>query len=144
MRSEILGFNAPIKQKGGLYYYDDPYYSILSISFTDSGLLKKILETLIRIRPEVNHPELEILIEKLYGLVVMKSSGEILEQTLDYRMDEFPASIRFNLSRSAKTGFPSGPVREAGKKMEEAALQIPRDFALCWGDVMGLIQPKKN
>ncbi len=140
MRSEILGFNAPIKQKGGLYYYDDPYYSILTISFTDSGLLKKILETLIRIRPEVNHPELEILIEKLTGLSGTKPSREILEHTLDYRIQDFPASIRYNLSRTAKTGFPSGPVREAAKKMEkEAALPIPGDFALCWGDVMGLI-----
>jgi hypothetical protein len=145
MRSEILGFNAPIKQKGGLYYYDDPYYSILSISLTVSGLLQKILEMLIRIRPEVNHPELEILIEKLSGLAVMKSSGEILEQTMDYRMHDFPGTISYKLSRSAKTGFPSGPVREAAKKMEkEAALQIPGDYALCWGDVMGLIQPKKN
>lgn len=122
MRSEILGFNAPIKQKGGLYYYDDPYYSILSISFTDSELLKKILETLVRIRPEVNHPELEILIEKLTGLSGIKPSTEILEHTLDYRIQDFPGRIRYNLSRTAKTGLPSGPVREAGKKMEEAAL----------------------
>ncbi len=119
-------------------YYDDPYYSILSISFTDSGLLKKILETLIRIRPEVNHPELEILIEKLTGLSGIKSSTEIMEHTLDYRIQDFPAGIRYNLSRSAKTGFPSGPVREAAKKIDkEAALQIPGDFALCRGDVLG-------
>jgi hypothetical protein len=145
MRSEILGFNAPIRQKGGLYYYDDPYYSILSISLTDSGLLQKILEMLIRIRPEVNHPELEILIEKLSGLAVMKSSGEILEQTLDYRTRDFSEIIHYNLSKSVQTKLPSGPVRRAAKKMEkETALQIPGDYALCWGDVMGLIQPKKN
>ena len=140
MRSEILGFNAPIMQKSGLYWYDDPYYSILSISFTDSGLLKKILEMLIKIRPEVNHPELEILIEKLSGLAVMKSSGEILEHTMDYNMQDFPGRIREKLGSAVGTGLPSGPVRKAGKKLEAEALQIPGfPDGLCWGDVLGLI-----
>lgn len=141
MRSDILGFNAPIKQKDGLYFYDDPYYSILSISLTDSGLIKKILETLIRIRPEVNHPELEILIEKLTGLSGIKPSTEIMEHTLDYRIQEFPAGIRFKIDSSAKTGLPSDPVKEAAKKMvKEPALTIPGDLALCWGDVLGFIR----
>jgi hypothetical protein len=55
MRSDILGFNAPKRQTCGFYYYDDTYYSILSISFTDSGLIRKILEMLIKIRQEVSH-----------------------------------------------------------------------------------------
>jgi len=139
MRSEILGFNAPIRQKGGLYYYDDPYYSILSVSFTDSGLLKKILEMLIRIRPEVNHPELEILIEKLSGLASIKTSGKFLEQTMDYRMQDFPDRAGSRLGSAVGPELPSGPVRRAGKMIEEEALQIPGGFALCWGDVLGLI-----
>lgn len=140
MRSDILGFNAPIMQKGGLYWYDDPYYSILSISFTDSGLVKKILEMLIKIRPEVNHPEIEILIEKLSGLAVMKRSGEFLEQTMDYNMQDFPDKIGSRIGGAVGTGLPSGPVRKTGRKLEEEALQIPGFPAgLCWGDVLGLI-----
>src|SRR5512137_855769 len=38
MRSDILGYNAPIKQQSGLYYYSDPLYSIINVSITDSGL----------------------------------------------------------------------------------------------------------
>ena len=38
MRSEILGYNAPIAQQKGLYYYSEPGYSIMTISFTDSDL----------------------------------------------------------------------------------------------------------
>lgn len=141
MRSEILGFSAPIRQKGGLYYYDDPYYSILSVSLTDSGLLKKILEMLVRIRPEVSHPELEILIEKLSGLASVKSSGEFLEQTLDYRMQDFPGRMRDKLGSAAGTGLPSGPAARTGKKPEEEALQIPGfAAAISWGDVLGLIR----
>jgi hypothetical protein len=108
MRSEILGFNAPIKQKGGLYYYDDPYYSILSISFTDSGLLKKILETLIRIRPEVNHPELEILIEKLTGLSGIKPSTEILDIPGLPHQDSLAESAKSQQNSQNGSSFRSG------------------------------------
>ena len=44
MRSEILGFNAPIEQKDGLYYYSDPKYNILSVSVTDPGVLHMIIK----------------------------------------------------------------------------------------------------
>lgn len=150
MRSDILGFNAPIRQKEGLYWYDDPYYSILSISLTDSGLLNKILEMLIRIRPEVSHPELELLIEKLSSLSGIKSSSVTMEKTLDYNLQDFPGRIRFSLSRSAKTKLPYSPgtiTEHAGKtpkKPEKDALQIPGiSVELCWGDVMGLIKSGK-
>ena len=43
MRSDILGFNAPIRQEGGLYFYSDPGYSILSLRITDAGLAEQIL-----------------------------------------------------------------------------------------------------
>ncbi len=143
MRSEILGFNAPIKQKGGLYYYDDPYYSILSISFTDSGLLKKILEMLIKIRPEVSHPELEILIEKLSGLSGKKSSTEILEHHLDYNIRDYPGRIRYKPGSAVKPEFPSRPVRKTGKNLVTDGMQIPGiSDALCWGDVLGLIRSR--
>lgn len=149
MRSEILGFNAPIRQKDGLYYYDDPYYSILSISFTDSGLLKKILEMLMRIRQEVSHPELEILIEKLLGQSGIKPFAETMEQTLDYNIQDLRGRIRFKLASSIKTGLPSSQgtfeekARMTWKKLEEDALQIPGiSAALCWGDVLGLIKSR--
>ncbi len=68
MRSDILGFNAPIEQKKGLYYYSDPGYSIMSISITDSGLATKIINLLLEVRTTVKHPELESILEKLMEL----------------------------------------------------------------------------
>jgi hypothetical protein len=65
MRSEILGFNAPIKQKEGLYYYSDPKYSIMSAGITDSVLAERVIRLLLEIRNQVRHPELEIILEKL-------------------------------------------------------------------------------
>ncbi len=53
MRSDILGYNAPISQQKGLYYYSDKDYSIMTISFTDSGLVERIIRFLGEIKPEV-------------------------------------------------------------------------------------------
>jgi predicted DNA-binding transcriptional regulator YafY len=68
MRSEILGYNAPIEQQKGLYYYSDPGYSIMTISFTDSALIERIIRFLGEIKHEVSHPELEIILDKLMKL----------------------------------------------------------------------------
>jgi hypothetical protein len=68
MRSEILGFNAPIVQKDGLYFYSDPKYTILSVGITDPDILDAVIKSLIRIRKEVKHPELEIVLKKLKAL----------------------------------------------------------------------------
>jgi len=68
MRSDILGYNAPIRQQKGLYYYSDPSYSIMTISLTDSGLVERIIRLLLQVRKELNHPEIEMILDKLAGL----------------------------------------------------------------------------
>lgn len=68
MRSEILGYNAPIAQERGMYFYSDPAYSIMNIRLTDAGLALQIIRLLEDLRREVNHPELEQVLEKLKQL----------------------------------------------------------------------------
>jgi len=65
MRSDILGFNAPIEQEKGMYYYSDPQYSILNLRITDAGLADKIYLFLLGLRTETKHPELENILEQL-------------------------------------------------------------------------------
>jgi len=79
MRSDILGFNAPIKQEKGLYYYDDPHYSIMSIGITDLALVERIIKMLLDIRDEVKHPELEIVLQRL--LKISPEAGIRVEET---------------------------------------------------------------
>lgn len=65
MRSDILGFNAPIVQKKGEYYYKDPTFSIFSVNISSDMFIKRIYEFLNELREEVDHPKLEIIIEKV-------------------------------------------------------------------------------
>jgi hypothetical protein len=65
MRSDILGFDAPIVQSGGHYTYEDRDYSIFNVTIKDSGLLARVLEFILEIRSDINHPELEKIIESI-------------------------------------------------------------------------------
>jgi hypothetical protein len=83
MRSDILGFNAPIEQEKGLYFYSDPKFSIMSVSITDSGLAEKIFDFLIRLRPELSHPELEIILTRLSELTGRSTDESDLSSNYD-------------------------------------------------------------
>ena len=65
MRSDILGFNAPIVQQDGNYSYEDPDYSIFNVSIQEGDLLKRVLEFMLDIRSEVKHPDMDKIIERI-------------------------------------------------------------------------------
>lgn len=73
MRSDILGFNAPIIQQKGLYFYSDPHYSIMGISLTDSDIIAQVIRILNDIKSKINHPELEIILQRLSALQFERS-----------------------------------------------------------------------
>jgi hypothetical protein len=76
LRSDILGFNAPIVQKEGNYAYEDPEYSIFKVSIQEAGLLKRVLEFMLEIRSEVKHPDMDKLIELISQVLPEISSVE--------------------------------------------------------------------
>jgi len=153
MRSEVLGFNAPIKQLNGLYFYDDHHYSIMSVSFSDSGLIIKVIKLLKDIRNEVSHPELEIILEKLTAAAGREFPAKTMEKVIEYSR---------GLHEEAIPGFFTEPgmlpesfilqaepdERELPEKGKAKPMRPNLRFSLsagdlpCWGDVMGLLKTK--
>ena len=92
MRSDILGFNAPIVQSGGHYSYEDRDYSIFNVSIKDSGLLSRVLEFILEIRAEINHPEMEKIIESITQAITesqhIEEPGTLFDKELRTDMDE--------------------------------------------------------
>jgi hypothetical protein len=140
MRSDILGFNAPIKQEGGLYFYSDPGYSILSLRITDAGLAEQIFGLLMKMREKVSHPELEIILQRLCGLldkeyepVYVKSGKVDLSEisTLDSAMPSLEEDVKYNLN------FP--PVKVHASMSFRALKSGRQKHELLWGDVLGAI-----
>jgi len=132
MRSDILGFNAPIEQQKGLYFYSDPGYSIMSISITDSGLAFQIINLLSELRTTVNHPGLETILEKLRH---MTGWSEVAEKS---------RSIQKSYKESA--GFePRTPAPAKAEEVESDMMMPDLKFRIHsgdkveWGDVMSVI-----
>lgn len=73
MKSEILGFNAPITCRNGLYSYSNNNYSIFNTTVHEKELLSDILKLLLRHK--------KILSSSLYGAVLIRLS-EVLNQKL--------------------------------------------------------------
>jgi predicted DNA-binding transcriptional regulator YafY len=69
MRSDLLGFNAPIEQRDGYYYYSDRSYDLLNLFIREERLALEILMLLEDLRSTVEHPKLEKLIEELGRLL---------------------------------------------------------------------------
>jgi hypothetical protein len=137
MRSEILGFNAPIEQKDGLYYYADPKYTILSVSITDPGILDMIIKSLLKISDDVKHPELEIVLAKLRGLSPMSFEPDRIEESKSYcRVQKF-----------SEPGLPKHEkLRSRRYEIDEEASENLMSFSLdnfinvSWGEVFKVLK----
>ncbi len=158
MRSDILGFNAPIVQERGLYYYSNPQYSILGLKITDPVLAEKIYAFLAGLRNEIVHPELESILEHLCRLTdkdyekPVSPGGFHKEERPEPRYnrsgdDEEPA-----ISELTANIEPGSGIMFSGRKMKSLNSFIPDDKkpsngrsdalfsvkpALSWGDVFG-------
>lgn len=149
MRSDILGYNAPIEQQKGLYFYSDPRYSIMTISFTDSNLIERIIMFLDTIKSEVSHPELEIILDKLSNLKYQNHFGDKESAEIQVRMKSERLSTD-QLSEKASDQFRKPKrVKASGRRIfriEESdismapSLSIPLHKDLnTWGDLFLLL-----
>ena len=69
LRSNILGFNAPIEIKDGNYIYTDKEYSIFKTPVTEFILLKDIFNLLIEERNNIADSEIDKLLERISIIV---------------------------------------------------------------------------
>lgn len=149
MRSEILGYNAPIIQERGQYYYSDPGYSIMSIRFTDSDLVKRIILLLGDIRKEISHPELELVLERLKQMqhhepLPAKPAASIQSGKPEVKDDREDDSIVIR----QETEFKKKMIEKLACKfnrmfedLEEPGLFEPQtpESELSWADLFGLL-----
>jgi hypothetical protein len=133
MRSDILGFNAPIEQNKGLYFYSDPGYSIMSVSITDSGLASQIINLLSELRTTVDHPELEAILEKLR---YMTGWSNVAEKSRSVKKSyKESASCEPAIPAPAKAEEVESDMMTSGVRFRIVSREVE------WGDVMAIINP---
>jgi hypothetical protein len=139
MRSDILGFNAPIVQQEGNYHYEDPGYSIFNVSIQETGLLQRVLEFMLEIRSEVKHPEMDKIIERISEALPETRSAEETEP----EFDESKESVTFRSApESPDAIFDFSAIQEAGEdtfEEEEIEKKTEAIDELQWSLILGLI-----
>jgi hypothetical protein len=84
MRSEMLGFNAPIVCKDGLYSYSDPNYSIFAVSIRDMALLKQVMQILLDNRMRLREKGVDDVIRELGMLIADISYTQYSQQPMKH------------------------------------------------------------
>jgi hypothetical protein len=110
MRSEILGFNAPIEQKDGYYFYSDMSYSLINIMIADEALLIKVYDLLKEVSKKVSHPGMEDVLKRLGTVKVrtsMKQSGPASEFEEIVLENSMPEMLSFRIPRKPKPSKPT-------------------------------------
>jgi len=100
MKSDILGFNAPIETEGSRYFYSDTEYSIFTTPLKELELLKQVLEMLILERQNIITTEVDALILKLSKLTDVALPKELMddmEKDMGEPELEEPDSLAYNI-----------------------------------------------
>lgn len=115
LRSDILGFNAPIKCENGIYYYSDTDYSIFNTGIEDKELLIEIQKLLVDEYSNIQNKKLPYLLSALSELTGIDLPKECYPpdhniysmKRPDYKPSDFDryktnvraAAFKFNYSR---------------------------------------------
>jgi len=89
MKSDLLGFNAPIGVEGGYYFYVDKDYSIFNATINEKKILKQAYTILLEVRGTLNGKGYLYILEEL-----ARMTGE-----------ELPREIKLELSKMTDTGI---------------------------------------
>jgi len=84
LRSNILGFNAPIKFEDGKYVYTEKDYSIFQTPVTEVDLLKDILNMLLEERNNIADTEIDMLLRRISIIIGEPIPFEITEYKMEY------------------------------------------------------------
>lgn len=82
MRSDILGFNAPIQFKDGLYFYSDPFYTIFEERLFDKRALLAIYKLLIENADRLEKVVLNSVISKMASILKIELPDEISKDAM--------------------------------------------------------------
>jgi hypothetical protein len=134
MRSDILGFNAPIANKDGSYYYGDREYSIFSVSIRETDLLSRILDFILEIQSEIQHPDMSDIIKRITRAISEQKEQEKLKKAA-------PEEDFLRMDKPSKVSAPSVQDMYPGEagifELDESQTMEGTD--LYWGRILKLI-----
>jgi len=161
MRSEALGFNAPIVVENGVYSYSNKDYSIFHSKIDSEELLMDILKLLLEEKENIKNPNIEDVITSLRRLIspakklrdsyakkIIRSEEEISYASFSEANDEPAPKIYFNLeldstSDENQTSLPSEYAVSAENNLSKEN-QKKKKRILNWKHILELLSNIKT
>lgn len=81
MKSDMLGFNAPIEVEGGYYYYKERGYSIFNTTINEKEILKQVYHILLEVRDTLNGKDFLNVLSEMAGM-----TGEELPKDIQIKL----------------------------------------------------------
>jgi len=152
LRSDILGFNAPIVFEDGRYFYSEPNYTIFSIPLTEKELLKDVLTMLLEERKNIVDGEVDQLLVRIANII-----GEAVPLELTTKSEKRPIIKKSNYTKKvdktdsasdAKILFSFAPSESENNIVNEKSSSYHRymphhkdltQLELDWGDILLLL-----
>jgi hypothetical protein len=128
MRSDAMGFNAPIVVHHGVYSYEDKDYSIFSTSISEMDLLKEVVNLLIQERVNIKSAKLNVLLKELSGITGIKiyeekkTDGLYSENTQDFKLNNNEIDS-IHIKKTSKRKSEIEPKEEKGLNTKYLKLQ---------------------
>ncbi len=94
LKSDILGFNAPIVSENGKYHYSDPDFSIFSTPLTEKELLKDVLAMLLEERGNIADEEVDRLLLRIANIIGEGVPKEILQKPKEVESESHTKKIK--------------------------------------------------
>jgi hypothetical protein len=87
MKSDMLGFNAPIEVEGGFYFYSERGYSIFNTTISEKEILKQVYYILLDVRDTLNGKDFLNVLNEMAGM-----TGEELPKDIQIKLFKKEAS----------------------------------------------------
>jgi hypothetical protein len=143
MRSEMLGFEAPIVFEDGKYYYSNPGYSIFDIPMEQKDLLKEVFMLLLKERENLKGEEADQLLRRLADMTGEEVPPKDLKERETSQLKEEIPRIRGRLSinkQSVNYSMPPGPEKKGllSRALDSLASRKEAE-TLYWGYVLEIL-----
>jgi hypothetical protein len=122
LRSDILGFNAPIKNSFGKYYYEERNYSIFNTGVSNIDILKRVFDFLLSVRNEMSDDRLDKLLVDLSDHIPEREYFDINNEPVKAKaVKESEKIIEAQKEEMDGVDFCNSPLREKPKRVTKPA-----------------------
>jgi len=153
MRSNMLGFNAPIAYNDGAFYYTDKDYSIFSTPLTEIDLLRDILKMLLSERNNIADDEVDKLLKRISVIVgeplpfERESSYYMMPPTEQEKIivpeedDSLHISYNIDISEFKEEQEKKVVKSDLTSKIRHSSLsrKLLQEVIVLWGDILKVI-----